>query len=133
MKNRRLKVLYLLLFLLTCIGTAGAESGSHNPESSSDTLKKVTFIELGSVKCIPCQAMVSVMEQMEKELGDQVNVFFHDVWTEEGKPYVQEYRIRVIPTQIFLDQDGNEYYRHEGYYPVEELYPVLEQGGVELP
>ena len=69
---------------------------------------KVTFVELGSVKCIPCKMMKPVMEDIEKEYGDQVNVVFYDVWTEEGKPYAQKYKIRIIPTQVFLDNQGKE-------------------------
>ena len=40
---------------------------------------KVTFVELGSVKCIPCKMMQPIMEEIEKEYGDQVKVVFHDV------------------------------------------------------
>ncbi len=92
----------------------------------------MTFIELGSVNCIPCRAMVPVMEQIESELGDQVTIEFYDVWTDEGRPYGEMFQVRVIPTQVFLDRNGEEYFRHEGYLPIEEVYSVLEQGGVEL-
>ncbi|OIO73717.1 MAG: hypothetical protein AUJ85_07310 [Elusimicrobia bacterium CG1_02_37_114] len=92
---------------------------------------KVTFVELGSVGCIPCKMMQPIMKEIEEEYGDQVKVIFYDVWTEEGKPYAQKYRIRLIPTQVFLDKDGNEYYRHEGYFPKDELVKVLRMKGVE--
>jgi thioredoxin 1 len=36
----------------------------------------------------------------------------------------------VIPTQVFLDQNGNEYFRHEGYFPKEELVQILRKKGV---
>jgi len=91
----------------------------------------VTFVELGSVKCIPCIKMQIVMREIEQEYGDQVAIVFHDVWTEAGKPYAQQYGIRVIPTQVFLDQNGKEYFRHEGYFPKEDLLQVLSQKGVK--
>ena len=91
----------------------------------------VTFIELGSVNCIPCKAMQPVMESIRKKYPDQVNVLFYDVWTKEGQPYGQKFRIRVIPTQVFLDKDGKEYYRHEGFFPEEELVKILAKGGVK--
>ena len=34
-------------------------------------------------------------------------------------------------TQIFLDGDGKEYYRHEGFFPEEDLIKVLEEKGVK--
>ena len=96
-----------------------------------ETEKKVTFIELGSVKCIPCRQMQPIMEEIKKEYGNQVEVVFHDVWTEQGKPYAEKYRIMVIPTQIFLDRDGNEYFRHSGFFPKEELVKILKMKEVK--
>jgi len=92
----------------------------------------VTFIELGSVNCVPCKAMHPVMEEVRQKYGSQVSVLFYDVWTKAGEPYGRSYGIRVIPTQVFLDKDGKEYFRHEGFFAAEELYKVLEKGGVKL-
>lgn len=92
---------------------------------------RVTFIELGSVKCIPCKMMQPILDEIEKEYAGQVEVVFYDVWTPAGRPYAQKYRIRGIPTQIFLDKDGNEYFRHVGYFPKDELVTILKMQGVE--
>ena len=92
----------------------------------------VTFIELGSVNCIPCKAMQPIMEEVRTKYPDQVKVVFHDVWTPKGQPYGQYFKIKVIPTQIFLDKNGKEYFRHEGFFPAEELYKILAKGGVKL-
>lgn len=92
---------------------------------------KITFVELGSVNCIPCKMMQPIMEEIEKEFSEQVIVIFYDVWTEEGKPYAEKYKIRLIPTQVFLDKNGNEYFRHEGFFPKEELVKILEMQGVK--
>ena len=91
---------------------------------------KVTFIELGSVRCIPCQQMQVVMKNIENKYGKQVKIIFHDVWTTEGKPFIEVYKIRVIPTQVFLDDKGKEFFRHEGYFPEEELVNILKIKGV---
>lgn len=108
------------------------ESEKPLPQNSKfKSLFKVTFVELGSVKCIPCKKMQPIMKEIEEEYSDQVKVIFHDVWTPDGKTYGMKYRIRVIPTQIFLDKNGNEYFRHEGFFPKEELIKVLEQQGVK--
>lgn len=91
---------------------------------------KVTFIELGSVRCIPCQKMQPIMKSIEEKYGKQVKVFFHDVWTPEGKPFAVQYGIESIPTQVFLDENGKEFSRHVGYFAEEELVKVLKQKGV---
>ncbi len=92
---------------------------------------KVTFIELGSVRCIPCQKMQPVMKHIEKKFGKEVKVVFHDVWTPDGKPYAQKFNIESIPTQVFLDENGKEFARHTGFFPEEELIKVLKKKGVQ--
>jgi thioredoxin 1 len=92
---------------------------------------KITFVELGSVNCIPCKMMQPIMRDIEKEYSEQVKVVFYDVWTGEGRPYAEKYKIRLIPTQVFLDKNGKEYFRHEGFFPKEELVKILEMQGVK--
>lgn len=92
---------------------------------------KVTFVELGSIRCIPCKKMQPIMEQIKKDYKGQVKVVFHDVWTAEGRPYANTYKIRVIPTQVFLDRNGKEYFRHEGFFPKKELVKILKMKGVK--
>ena len=71
------------------------------------------------------------MKEIEKEYKEQVKVIFYDVWTEKGKPYAEKYKIKLIPTQIFLDKDGKEYFRHEGFFPKEALVEVLKKKSVK--
>jgi thioredoxin 1 len=91
---------------------------------------KVTFIELGSVNCIPCRMMQPVMKEIREKYSEQVKVVFHDVWTAEGRPFGAEFGIQAIPTQVFLDKDGKEYYRHTGFFPENELVKILQMKGV---
>jgi thioredoxin 1 len=133
------KIAFLLCIGLLTLVLQGACGNDDNKKSSNTTTKeekkpadiKVTFVELGSVRCIPCKKMQPIMEEIKKEYEGQVKVVFHDVWTEEGRPFAYQFRIRVIPTQVFLDKDGNEYFRHEGFFPKEELVKILKQKGVK--
>ena len=98
---------------------------------NKETKPKVTFIELGSVNCIPCKAMQPVMKAIEEKYGDQVKVVFYDVWTKEQRHYADKYRIKLIPTQVFLDESGKEFHRHEGFYPENEIDKVLQSKGLK--
>ena len=137
----------MIVMLISCINPAKNNNSSQNkPESSlsvvnqsqkvdQDTSKpdrayKVTFIELGSVRCIPCKKMQPVMKSIGEKYPDQVNVIFYDVWTPEGQPFGDKYGIRAIPTQVFQDASGKEFFRHEGFFPEEELMKVLKEKGV---
>lgn len=106
------------------------QKASNDIPKPDKPLYKVTFIELGSVRCIPCRKMQSVMKSIEKKYGSQVKVVFHDVWTDAGKPFGELYKITAIPTQVLLDVTGKEFFRHEGYFPEEELVKVLHTKGV---
>jgi thioredoxin 1 len=92
----------------------------------------VTFVELGSVKCIPCRQMRPVMKAIEKKYGDQVKVVFYDVWKPEQRKYAEQYGIKLIPTQVFLDAVGKEFFRHEGFYPEAEIDKLLQKQGLKI-
>ena len=91
---------------------------------------EVTFVELGSVNCIPCKMMQPVMKSVEEKFGRRIKVVFYDVWTSEGRPFAAKFGIRAIPTQVFLDRTGKEYFRHEGFFPQAEVEKVLAAKGV---
>jgi thioredoxin 1 len=74
--------------------------------------------------------MQPVMKAIEEKYGAQVEVVFYDVWKPEQKKYAQEYGIKLIPTQIFLDENGKEFHRHEGFYPEAEIDKVLSTKGL---
>jgi len=145
MKTNKIKKKSFLLFLSLTLAIAACGQNSkptNNKEVKSAqkvdkvqkkkaTIYKVTFVELGSVRCIPCQKMQPIMKSVEERFGDQVKVVFHDVWTPQGKPFADKYGISAIPTQIFLDKDGKEYFRHEGFFPEDELVKVLLLQGVQ--
>ncbi len=100
--------------------------------ADTSALPHVTFVELGSVKCIPCRMMQPVMKAVERKYGSQVRVVFHDVWTKEGKPQAEKYDIRLIPTQVFLDAQGKEFFRHEGFYPEAAIDTLLQKRGLKV-
>jgi thioredoxin 1 len=121
MKNRILILLLLISFL----------AGINIIAQSKEIKPKVTFIELGSVNCIPCKQMQPVMKAIEAKYGEHVKVIFYDVWTKEQKQYAQLYKIKLIPTQVFLDENGKEFHRHEGFYPEAEIDKLLQSKGLK--
>jgi len=134
--NRR-RYIYIIIFLVLLAAVFGFKKVSNNNRAAltqedvtTDEIK-VTFVELGSVKCIPCRQMQPIMKEIEEEYKGQVKVVFYDVWTTEGKPYIKEFGIRAIPTQVFLDKNGKEYFRHQGFFAKDELVEVLKMQGVK--
>ena len=118
-----MKYLLIMLILFTSSVILFAQTESVKP--------KVTFIELGSVNCIPCKQMQPVMKSIEEKYGEQVKVIFYDVWKADQKQYAQKHGIRLIPTQVFLDEEGKEFHRHEGFYPESEIEKLLQAQGLK--
>jgi len=131
--------LTLLLFVFSFFSCGKTESAM-KPLVSKDKTENfsnvkvnnclVTFVEIGSLRCIPCKMMQPVMEKVTDRYGEKVKIIFHDVWTPEGRPYAKKYGIRAIPTQVFLDKAGKEFFRHTGYFPFEKIEALLTSHGV---
>ncbi len=126
-----IQVLVFLFFTTTLYSASFAQNPVKSVQKNENIKYKVTFVELGSVRCIPCQKMQPVMKSVEEKYAGQVKVVFHDVWTPKGKPFATKYGIKAIPTQVFLDENGKEFARHTGYFPEEELVKILKQKGVK--
>ena len=120
----------ILYFSFATIGN-NKISSSENIVNQANTAK-VTFVELGSVNCIPCKQMQPVMKAIEQKYGEQIKVIFYDVWKEDQKKYAQQYGIKLIPTQVFLDANGKEFHRHEGFYPEAEIDKILQGKGLKI-
>ena len=127
---KALKTIILICFIVAsgCQSDADAQKKSGQIEKNA---AKITFVELGSVNCIPCKAMQPVMKAIEEKYGDQINIVFYDVWQEDQKKYMQLYQIKLIPTQVFLDKDGKEIMRHEGFFPEKEIDAFLQKQGLK--
>jgi thioredoxin 1 len=140
-------ILILFLFMLTLVflsckdknnevkgkssSSIRKDTTSINSDNKSDKNPLVTFVELGSVNCIPCRKMQPVMKAIEEKYGNQIKVVFYDVWKPEQRKYAQEYGIRLIPTQVFLDKNGKEIFRHEGFFPEYEIDAFLQECGLK--
>lgn len=116
-----------LLLLLMCSFTLVCAQD----KKSTETKPKVTFVELGSVSCIPCKQMQPVMKAVEAKYGAQLKVIFYDVWKEDQKKYSEQYKVKLIPTQVFLDENGKEFFRHQGFYPEKEIDKLLKGKGLK--
>jgi len=73
------------------------------------------MVDLGSKSCIPCKLMAPILEDLKRQYAGKMEIQFIDVSVRENLPKAKQYNIRMIPTQLFLDADGKELWRHEGF------------------
>ncbi len=89
-----------------------------------------TVLDLGADNCIPCKMMKPIFAELEKELDGIANILLLEI--ADYRDIANEYKVRVIPTQIFFDQNGEQYWRHEGFLSKEDILKKLRETGVEL-
>lgn len=131
MKRLAVVLLFVTFALLSCKKSNTENSNQTSGATGKDSVKyKIEFVELGSVNCIPCKKMQPVMKSIEEKYKGLVKVTFHDVWKDEAP--AKKYGIDLIPTQVFLDANGKEIMRHEGFYPEEEIDKFLQSQGLNL-
>lgn len=89
------------------------------------------IVDLGMGKCIPCKMMAPILDELTEEYRGRVIIEVIDIG---DKPEaVKEYGMRIMPTQIFLDAEGNEFWRHEGFLAKEDIVEKLREMGVSPP
>ncbi len=87
------------------------------------------LVELGGEKCLQCMQMAPVIEELKQEYAGRVNIEKIDVTKDPSAGTL--YAIRLIPTQVFLKADGQEFWRHEGSLTKEEIIAKFVEMGIK--
>ncbi|MFC1844768.1 thioredoxin family protein [Thermodesulfobacteriota bacterium] len=118
-----LKSFLLLTILATTTLSSAAEM--EKPQTMNIPVKEmITLVDLGAKSCIPCKLMAPILEELEKEYKGRAAVIFIDVW--ENRDKAKEFKVVTIPTQIFYDKQGQEVYRHIGFFDKESIKEKLD-------
>lgn len=76
--------------------------------------------------------MVSVMKQVEKGYDGKAIVKVLQVdQNDENYSLAVKYNIKVVPTLIFLNGDGSEYKRVEGFMSQKSIEDIFSKMGVK--
>jgi thioredoxin-like negative regulator of GroEL len=68
--------------------------------------KHPTLVFMHSTDCTPCQAMMEVVDEVYPEFATQVVLVDVDVYDRNNNPLMQQLGLRVIPTTVFFDRQG---------------------------
>jgi len=99
--------------------------------TSSETTEPLPLLlELGSHGCTPCKQMMPVLRELTEGYQGQLRVQFIDV--NQDNESAEKYSVRFIPLQIFFDKQGNELFRHEGFFAKEDILAKWKELGFEL-
>lgn len=88
------------------------------------------LVDLGAKSCIPCKMMAGVLDELTQEYGGRLEVVFYDVY--DNPQSGRDYGVRAIPTQVFFDTQGKEFFRHEGFMPKADILAKFKEHGINL-
>ena len=83
---------------------------------------KPHFVEVGSESCHSCKIMGKLLYKVTKKYPGY-NINFVNVKKERQAAY--DLKIRMIPTQLIFDKEGNEVYRHVGVLATNDLLELF--------
>lgn len=66
------------------------------------------------------------MDELEKELGDQILIIRLNIQEEVGRELAPIYDFKFTPTFIYFDENGNELWREVGGLDPERVRESLE-------
>ena len=94
--------------------------------SFSDIINKETpvLIDFFATWCGPCKAMSPILDDLKKQMGDQVSIVKIDVDKNPG--VAAKYQVRGVPT-LMIFKSGEQLWRQSGVYSAHDLQAILNQ------
>lgn len=94
--------------------------------SFSDIINKDTpvLIDFFATWCGPCKAMSPILDDLKKQMGEQVSIVKIDVDKNPG--VAAKYQVRGVPTLIIF-KSGEQLWRQYGVYSAHDLKAILNQ------
>ena len=110
---------FLALLLAAGILAAGQFQSGYAQAS------RPALYEFGAGHCVSCKEMAKVIAELKTTLGDKVE--FRMIYVDQEKPLFQQYKIMLIPTQVFVNAEGKEVDRHVGALTKEQVLAKLKE------
>lgn len=98
------------------------------PAAAVVSTSRPKLLDLGATSCIPCKAMVPVLEGLRTDFAGRMDVEFIDITRDHQAG--EAWRVEIMPTQIYLSADGHELARHQGFASRADILAQWQQLGL---
>ncbi len=105
-----------------------AANAKDNPLDKARATGKPTLAIFSAASCCGPDKMIPIRDALLKRYDTNINI----VYIEPRKEQIlaSRYGIRAIPTQVFYDSKGREFFRHSGFYSEKDITNKLGEMGV---
>ncbi len=110
---------------------SGQEVRSDGEAASNVNAPLPRLLDLGRGTCVPCKMMKPILEELDREYAGRFTVEVIDLSLIPEA--AEDYKVQLIPTQIFFDPSGNELFRHEGFMSKEDILAKWRELGHDFP
>ena len=109
----------------TAAGAPGGVSSVEQLRQATDQ-GRPALVFMHSTDCIPCQQMMTVVDQVYPEFSNQVVLVDVDVYDDANTSLLQTLRLQAIPTTVIFDKKGQSK-RYVGVMTPSDLRTQLRQ------
>ena len=106
-----------------------AANAKDNPLDKARATGKPTLAIFSASSCCGPDKMIPVRNALLKEYDSSINIVY--IEPQKEQILAARYGIRSIPTQVFFDSKGKEFYRHSGFWLQEDIADKLNEMGVK--
>jgi thioredoxin 1 len=113
------------LLLVVVTGFIGWSIGPARGQASAPAKSRPAIYDFGSGRCLSCREMEKILDAIKGQYGGQVEVRL--IYVDQDRDLARQYKVMVIPTQVFVDASGQEVFRHLGLFPKDKLVKKLQE------
>ena len=133
--NNATKIIIVIVVLAVAAGAIWIKQGGQTDSAVSNSAPTASspetsgtaeptgplplLVDLGAGACSACKALAPIIDSIGRDFAGQLDVEKIDVSKEPQA--AKMFKVRVIPLLVFMDAQGKELARHEGYLSREKI------------
>jgi len=106
-----------------------AELAKDNILDKSRLSSKATLAIFSAAGCCGPDKMKPILESLQKKYSAKANILY--IEAKQQQILAARYKVQSIPTQVIFDKNGNEAFRHSGFFSEADLEKELAKSGVQ--
>jgi len=105
-----------------------AVNAKDNPLDMARAAAKPTLAIFSAASCCGPDKMIPIRDALLKKYDTKINIVY--IEPRQEQILAARYGIRAIPTQVFYDKTGKEFFRHSGFFSEKDIIGKLSEMGV---